>query len=71
MSCSIIALHTNALMFCVIYNSIQKFTIIAIIKTGIFIEMNIIVSMQLYYLNQCTALCSICTIYGFDCGNEF
>ena len=57
MSCSIIALYTNALMFFVMYSSIQKFTNITIIKTGIFIEMNIIVSMQLYYLNQSTALC--------------
>ena len=50
----IIFLHINVLFFG--YSSIQKFTIIAIIKTVIFITIKFSVSILSYYLDYCTAL---------------
>ena len=44
------------LVLCVVYSSIQKFKIITIIKTIIFITLKFIVSILPYYLDYLTAL---------------
>ena len=49
---------TNTCMFCVVYSSIQKFTIITIMKTAIFITI-IFISILSNYLNYRTALVPI------------
>ena len=54
---------TNTCMFCVVYSSIQKFTIITIMKTAIFITIIFVISILSNYLNYRTAL--ICT--RLDC----
>ena len=51
---------TNTCMFCVVYSSIQKFTIITIMKTAIFITIIFVISILSNYLNYRTAL--PCTI---------
>ena len=49
-------MFTNTCMFCVVYSSIQKFTIITIMKTAIFITIIFVISILSNYLNYCTAL---------------
>ena len=46
-------MYTNTCMFCVVYSSIQKFTIITIMKTAIFIT---IIFVILILSNYRTAL---------------
>ena len=48
--------YTNTCMFCVVYSSIQKFTIITIMKTAIFITIIFVISILSNYLNYRTAL---------------
>ena len=49
-------MYTNTSMFCVVYSSIQKFTIITIMKTAIFITIIFVISILSNYLNYRTAL---------------
>ena len=49
-------MYTNTCMFCVVYSSIQKFTIITILKTAIFITIIFVISILSNYLNYRTAL---------------
>ena len=51
-----IAMYTNTCMFCVVYSSILKFTIITIMKTAIFITIIFVISILSNYLNYRTAL---------------
>ena len=49
-------MYTYTCMFCVVYSSIQKFTIITIMKTAIFITIIFVISILSNYLNYRTAL---------------
>ena len=49
-------MYTNTCMFCIVYSSIQKFTIITIMKTTIFILIIFVISILSNYLNYRTAL---------------
>ena len=58
-------MYTNTCMFCVVYSSIQKFTIITIMKIAIFIMIIFVISILSNYLNYRTAL-EIMYCHGID-----
>ena len=58
-------MYTNTCMFCVVYSSIQKFTIITIMKTAIFITIIFLISILSNYLNYRTAL-----VHMFACVSD-
>ena len=62
-------MYTNTCMFCVVYSSIQKFTIITIMKTAIFITLIFVILILSNYLNYRTALICYYSMCKVHCSN--